>query len=58
MEAWLLSLFAALALPKFGLSTVFVVWKAEPYVRMAGDSYVVRKGKIVLQTWAWRVEDM
>jgi len=33
---------------------VYVLWKAEPYVTFASDSYVVRHGKIVLQTWASR----
>ena len=35
-------------------NTVYVLWRAEPYVAFASDSYVVRNGRIVLQTWASR----
>jgi len=35
-------------------NTVHVLWRAEPYVAFASDSYVVRNGRILLQTWASR----
>jgi hypothetical protein len=30
----------------------YQTWTAEPYVLMATDTFLVRDGKIVLQTWA------
>lgn len=28
----------------------YTVWKAEPYIKMATDTFVVREGKILVQT--------
>jgi hypothetical protein len=30
---------------------IYIVWKAEPYVHWATDTFVVRSGRIVLQTY-------
>jgi len=30
----------------------YIVWKAEPYIKMATDTFVVRDGKILVQTFA------
>jgi ketosteroid isomerase-like protein len=30
----------------------YTVWKAEPYIKMATDTFVVREGKILVQTVA------
>jgi hypothetical protein len=30
----------------------YIVWKAEPYITMATDTFVVRNGKIMVQTFA------
>ncbi len=32
--------------------TAYIVWKAEPYVLMGSDTFVVRDGKIMVQTVA------
>jgi ketosteroid isomerase-like protein len=30
----------------------YIIWKAEPYVSFATDTFVIRNGKIVFQTYA------
>jgi ketosteroid isomerase-like protein len=30
----------------------YIIWKAEPYITMATDTFVVRNGKIMVQTFA------
>ena len=30
----------------------YIVWKAEPYIPLATDTFVVRDGKIIVQTFA------
>ena len=30
----------------------YIVWKAEPFIPMATDTFVIRDGKIVVQTYA------
>lgn len=30
----------------------YITWKAEPYITMATDTFVVRNGKIMVQTFA------
>jgi ketosteroid isomerase-like protein len=30
----------------------YIVWKAEPYIKMATDTFVIRNGKIMVQTFA------
>ena len=30
----------------------YIIWKAEPYITMATDTFVIRNGKIMVQTFA------
>jgi len=30
----------------------YIIWKAEPYIKMATDTFVIRNGKIKAQTFA------
>jgi len=30
----------------------YILWKAEPYIKMATDTFVIRDGKILVQTFA------
>ena len=29
----------------------YIIWKAEPYIKMATDTFVIRDGKIMVQTF-------
>jgi len=29
----------------------YIIWKAEPYIKMATDTFVIRNGKIMVQTF-------